>query len=1401
MALNSNSFLRFVDVWGEGEIEGLATPVKNGRTNAGQIAGEQLKDVFLENTPVLRPQATVFAGTYSQTNSKGALTGTYSADADDITITISQHKLIEGDKIKLTFTSGLAESDTYTVDSVTSSSIFVVPNISGEVTSGNVEMIAPADEISVTTTASHGLSNGDKVYLAIGTGNAVSGDVKVRDVTATAFNADATSEEITSGEVGMMLLSDLNFKSTEITTRLGTTDQATVLGFDQIESETPVGVVIEKDAPITRTLTNPNIDAVRITVGVQALQKFTDDGSIVGSQFKFQIELAEAGASPEVIITDTVKGKATSTYLRDYEINLLGRTFPIDIRLTRITKDSTTAKNVNAFQWVSYVSIVDARLRYPHTAYAATRISAEEFSSIPTRAYRIRGRKVSVPNNATVDLATGALIYTGTWSGTFAATKVWTSDPAWCLWDLLTDYRAGFGNHIDVAQLDKFSFYSASVYSSALNTYTTDGRSGTTDDYAAVTGKHGVPTGKLDDSGNMTYEPRFSCNINLQTQTEAYKVIGDLCSIFRAMPYWAAGSLTISQDSPQDPVYLFTLANVTEEGFAYSGASQKTQPSVVLVKYIDLDTRDEAYEQVEDADAINRIGIITEEVEAVGCTSQSQARRVGEWFLYTNTNEGETVSFTSSMDAGAVVRPGDVIAISDPVKAGGRYAGRIAAATTTTITVDDYDGLPASGGDLSVVMPDGTVEKKAVSSRTTNVITLSTALSTTPNTNSVWLWETTSVSATTWRVISIAEKDGTNYEVSALSYNAGKYDYVEREQDLQPKDVTLLDEAPATPANLAFTEDLYTYQNQVLSKIILSWNSVETANSYEVRYAKDDDNFTVGTTQGTAFDILNVTPGEYEVEVYALTGGLIPSNEPATLTINALGKTAPPANVTGFTATVDPDIGVTLTWTANTELDLQGYEIWQSAIWGSGTKIGVFFTTQAKIGQVPAGTTTWTIKALDTSGVYSVNSASVSATISGSNAPDELDATIVGSDLKLDWYAVNGTLATSTYQIRYGTTANDAEDFEDLPILGTVQGTSFLTPVTWDATRRFFVAAVDIKGNIGFASFVDSTITNPTEPSITPTVVDNIVKLSWNDCTQTLPLDSYQIRRGATFGSATIIGTKKGEFTTIVETTAASNTYHVVGIDSAGNQGTPGSVTVQVSAPPDYTTFFDGDSSFTGTFTNAVLSDGAVYAMIDTTQTWQTHFTGNSYSTLQDQVTAGFDLYALPSETSGSYEEEFDIGSVVSGVATFLLEYETLSGSVTVTPTLSVKEASGDPWTDYSGVSTKYANNYRYVKINYAFSGSGNNDSIKITHLNLKVDSKLKSEGGSGTAVSTDSGGTTVNITGTFVNIDSVTITPSGTSAVLATVDAITTSSFKVLLFNTSGTRVSGDFNYVVQGS
>jgi predicted phage tail protein len=197
------------------------------------------------------------------------------------------------------------------------------------------------------------------------------------------------------------------------------------------------------------------------------------------------------------------------------------------------------------------------------------------------------------------------------------------------------------------------------------------------------------------------YEPRFSCNVNIQTSEEAYKLINDMCSVFRAMPYWAVGSLTVSQDKPVDPAYLFTLANVTEEGFSYSGSSLKTRPNVAVVSYMDLSLRDITYEVVEDAEAIAKYGVVKTEISAFACTSRGQAHRIGEWLLYSERYEGETVTFATSMDAGVIVRPGQVISIADPVKAGARRGGRISSATTTAITVDDATGSDYSRHHLS----------------------------------------------------------------------------------------------------------------------------------------------------------------------------------------------------------------------------------------------------------------------------------------------------------------------------------------------------------------------------------------------------------------------------------------------------------------------------------------------------------------------------------------------------------------------------------------------------------------------------------------------------------------------------------------------------------------------------
>ncbi|NCA23847.1 MAG: host specificity protein J, partial [Betaproteobacteria bacterium] len=349
--------------------------------------------------------------------------------------------------------------------------------------------------------------------------------------------------------------SDYNFKNVQVAPRFGTRNQARLQFGDEIIQEIAVGLTIEKNTPITRTITDTNVDQVRLLITVPQLQEIKNNGDIVGSEVQFRIEVQYNGGGFNAVITDTITGRTSDQYQRDYRIDLRSQnpnSFPVDIRLRRLTDDSNSSKLANSISWTTYTQIIQGRFNYPHSALVGLRIDAQQFSSIPQRTYRVRGLKVAIPSNATVDNTNGRLTYSGTWNGTFGAAQ-WTTDPAWVLWNLLTNTRYGFGTHVDSTQLDKWAFYSASQYCREL---VPDGFGGT--------------------------EPRFSCNVNIQSAEEAYKLVNDLSSVMRAMPFWSTGALTISQDKPVDSAYLFTLANVTEEGFAYSGSDVKTRPNVVV---------------------------------------------------------------------------------------------------------------------------------------------------------------------------------------------------------------------------------------------------------------------------------------------------------------------------------------------------------------------------------------------------------------------------------------------------------------------------------------------------------------------------------------------------------------------------------------------------------------------------------------------------------------------------------------------------------------------------------------------------------------------------------------------------------------------------------------------------
>lgn len=749
-----------------------------------------------------------------------------------------------------------------------------------------------------------------------------------------------------------------NFQGLTVELRNGTQSQAFIPGFGEVVSETAVGVTVTKNAPVTRTITNTAANAARVVITVPALQNYTDKGDILGTDVRLQIAVQYNGGGYTTVVDDTISGRTSQQYQRQYLVGLSGA-FPADIRVTRVTDDSTSAKLANAFSWSSFSTVTYAKLAYPNSALVGLRVDAEQFNSIPTRSYRVRLLKVRIPSNATVERPSGRLVYSGVWDGSFGAAQ-WTSDPAWCLWDLLTSGRYGAGDHIDITRLDRWAFYSASQYASGL-----------------------VPDGFGGE------EPRFSCNVYIQTAEDAYKLINDLCSVFRAMPYWSAGSLTVSQDRAADPAFLFSPANVGPEGFSYSGSSLKTRPTVAVVKYFDIDLRDYAYEVVEDAEGIARYGAVRAEIEAFACTSRGQAQRIGEWLLYSEAYEREVVSFTSALAAGAVVRPGQVISIADPVRAGARRGGRIAAATTTAITVDDATGLTVGAGPtLSVILSDGTTETRGVAGiGFGNVISVTTPFSSAPLPDGVWLYENRSIQASTWRVLAIEERDQINYGITAISYNASKYGYIERGTPLEERDITDLNILPDPPQNLTATEVLYESGSRVLAKLQIGWPMVPGASFYRVVWRERGGNWSSQTVPSNSFEIIDTKVATYEIQVSTVGAGLLASQSTA-LTIQAFGKTAPPSTPTGLNLIPIDSASAILSWDLAPELDVRiGGRVLirhspelSGAAWENSTDLVEGIAGSQTQKQIPLLTGTVLVKFEDDTGNRSVDAALVVTT-------------------------------------------------------------------------------------------------------------------------------------------------------------------------------------------------------------------------------------------------------------------------------------------------------------------------------------------------------------------------------------------------------------------------------------
>ena len=710
---------------------------------------------------------------------------------------------------------------------------------------------------------------------------------------------------------------DFNFQSVEFTPRFGTSNQTHIAGIESSQSTTavgasptnPLGTVASGEAnAVTRQVTNTNVDAVKVTITFPQLQRFMPAGDILGTSVALKIQVQYNSGGFNDVLEDNIIGRSADAYQKEYRINLTGA-FPVDIRVVRLEADAATDSKgadsiANAFNWTSISEIIDDKQTYPNTAYTNLRLDSEQFNSIPRRAFRIRGVKVRIPGagasssgTPTVDLQTGRIVYPSGYifNGTMGAAQ-WCSCPALILLDLLTTERYGFGTHITDSELDLFSFIAASRYAN-----------------------------ELVDDGFGGQEARFSCNVNLQGSVEAYELINELAGVMRCFPIWSEGSVTITQDKPTDPTYLFSLANVGEGGFSYSGSSLKQRHSVISVSYFNMDSREIDYEVVEDTTAQAKLGIVKKDVKAFACTSRGQAQRLGKAILFSEQNESEVISFTTSIDAGAIVRPGSVIAVNDPVRGGERRSGRINAATTTQITVDNVKDLSTFTGTnkkCSVILPDGTVETKNVIGLVGSVITLDSALSATPNVNSLWLLESSTLESQTFRVITVEEQDGINYAITALTYIDGKYNNIEQGISLTTRNISLLNEPKNPPSNLQAQEFIVVINALAVSKILLSWVAVTGVSKYLVQYRFNDSNWVSNIVFRPDIEILNSQAGKYEFQVFSYNAAGKISVTSTDLTFNAIGKTAPPADVQDLTIEPITNKLVRLNWAQSTDPDV-----------------------------------------------------------------------------------------------------------------------------------------------------------------------------------------------------------------------------------------------------------------------------------------------------------------------------------------------------------------------------------------------------------------------------------------------------------------------------------------------
>lgn len=673
-----------------------------------------------------------------------------------------------------------------------------------------------------------------------------------------------------------------NFEGVTWEFRAGSEHQEYIQGIPSVDNEIAVGMELKDDQPYVRSINNTQLSAVRIRFSAPQFMQQHDNGDTTGYRVDYIIELSTDGSGYKEVIKSAFDGKTTSEYQRTHRIELPKANTGWQVRVRRLTKNQNNARIADKINIAAVVEVIDAKLRYPNTALLFITFNARQFNNrIPKISVRPKGGLlIKVPTNYDPINRT----YSGVWDGTFKLAA--TNNPAWVFYDLVLNNRYGCGDRINASQIDKWDLYKIAQYCDEM-----------------------VPDGR----GGDGKEPRFLCDVYIQSQETAYTVLRDIAAIFRGMTFWADNKVNAVADMPEPIFRTFTNANIVGGKPAYSGGSIQNRYTQALVSFTDIDNHsNDDVEAVADLKLQRRYGVRKTELSAIGCTRRSEANRRGRWALLTNAND-RMVTFATGLE-GAIPSPGHIIGLADSTLAGRSTGGRISSVDGRKITLDRTTSIKV-GDRLIVNLPDGKSEGRTVTSVNQKVVTVSVEYSQVPQKEAVWVVDSDDLAIQLYRAINISDNGDNTYTISGAIHNPDNYEHIDAGARIDERPITVIPpKVQPAPKNVRISSYTQVDQGIAFTTLRVDWEAAESAIAYEAEWRRDNGNWiNAPRTSTLGFEVNGIYAGRYQVRVRAINASEISSVWANAEEAQLNGKEGNPPKPLNLRATSEV-WGITLNW-------------------------------------------------------------------------------------------------------------------------------------------------------------------------------------------------------------------------------------------------------------------------------------------------------------------------------------------------------------------------------------------------------------------------------------------------------------------------------------------------------